>query len=60
MTTRDAMPIMRRAAAMPAARGVTASDPFGCSLCHTACNAISDPVLRQACHLACNVSGVCP
>jgi hypothetical protein len=33
--------------------GLTASG-IECSLCHLACEAISNPLAKQACHIACD------
>ena len=34
--------------------GLTATGGIECSLCHLACDAISNPLARQACHIACD------
>lgn len=58
-STADFHPILRHRTTTKSARGVVASDPLGCSLCHAGCQLINDPVARQLCHVACNAT-ICP
>lgn len=58
-STADFHPILRGRSAGKGSRGVVASDPFSCSLCHAGCELIKDPQARQICHIGCNVT-VCP
>lgn len=49
----QALPIARQSAARVAPRGLLPSS-IQCSLCHLACEQISNPLAKQACHIACD------
>lgn len=50
----QATPVSRSVTAAPYRRSALPSGGIACTLCHTACNQISDPIARAACNLACD------
>lgn len=50
----QAKPVARQPSHNRLGQGGLSASGIECSLCHLACEAISNPLAKQACHIACD------